>query len=386
MSVYYQYNPDGSVTGYTIRPAPYSASLHSYATFTGVHSTLIYPASSYRTWSGSHENSVSFATCDRPATSEGNPAERWDEDEGGVSERDGQSVWHSGHTVSEPDCMSPAEKHCRSFRAYPDIETVRAGRDIHSLLSWIQPERLRNAPYGPVLDIVEHETGAVFARKVSKKMLILFCGRHAISKFLKTLERKDNENWKGPPTVQQLILPRGIATHIGIKIMLAWMCRACHWDRSIPFASVHVPRNLFAAIGLARTFDVFSLHPDARRVDEFIAANHMKRPVYVDELKSIWKCLPRDCQYTYQIIGALSNRLARYENGDVNALPGGEEILAYIEEDTDLKARVRDTKVNAQFKPVFGTEWCKRLAEKSPSLLEGPVGAQKKAKVLRILC
>ena len=78
---------------------------------------------------------------------------------------------------------------------YPDPELIRPYHTLHSLLRHLSPARLAGSVYGKKLDIVEEVTNHKFAFAVPKKMLVLFCGRNVVTRFLRTLEREDNEKW-----------------------------------------------------------------------------------------------------------------------------------------------------------------------------------------------
>ncbi|KAF2688886.1 hypothetical protein K458DRAFT_251443, partial [Lentithecium fluviatile CBS 122367] len=244
---------------------------------------------------------------------------------------------------------------------YLDIEEVRKYKDMRALLNYIHPDRLRNALKGPMLDIVEDTTEHVLAWRVPKMMLILICGRPAITKFLRTLEREDGESSRGAPVQQELRIPRGTASHVGFRIMLSWMKGACYEASMGTTEPIRVPKNLFTAISLARTLDLFGLHRDACRVDNIIADHHFRRPIYPDEIAAVWKCLPRDNKYLFGIVNVLRERIKKFEDGKGKPLHKG--VLAYLEENSGLSARVRDPEVNEQFKPFFGTKWCEFLGK-----------------------
>ncbi|KAF2443462.1 hypothetical protein P171DRAFT_473737 [Karstenula rhodostoma CBS 690.94] len=162
----------------------------------------------------------------------------------------------------------------KNFR-YPDPDLIRRYHTLHSLLPYLQPARLEGSVYGPKLDIVEEGTGHKFATAVSKKMLVLFCGRNAINRFLRTLKREDNENWQGGPIVQQLRFPRNYTNHVGIKILISWMHRACVMPKNA-MKPIRIPKNTFAALSLSRALTAFGLHSDANRVDQAIANIHFQ--------------------------------------------------------------------------------------------------------------
>jgi hypothetical protein len=120
--------------------------------------------------------------------------------------------------------------------------------------------------------------------------------------------------------------------------------------------AIRVPKNLFAAISLARTLDLLGLHRDACRVDNIIATTHFRRPIYPDELASIWNCLPKDSKYIYGTIKMLGDRLRREEQSNVKAFSEG--VLEILKDNPELEARVQDPEINKRYEPVFGREWC----------------------------
>ena len=256
---------------------------------------------------------------------------------------------------------------------YTDPESIREFLNLHSMLPFIQPARLRGSIFGPTLDLVEEQTGQKFAIAVPKKMLVLFCGRRIINRFLRTLEREDNKNWRGGPVKQELRFPPNYTNHIGVKIIIAWMNQACHKNLS-EMKSIRVPKNLFAALSLSRALTAFGLHRDANRVDGYIATHHYKRPLYLNEMISIWNCLPKDSKYTYRMIEDLRKQRCRYEKGNKRALPDAEKVLEFLEQNHELKARVDDPDYNIE--PSFRTEWCARAALRTQRMLAAMNGLQ----------
>jgi hypothetical protein len=260
---------------------------------------------------------------------------------------------------------------------YPDPDLIRDFHSLHSLLPYIQPARLEHSTLGPKLDIVEEGTDHTFAIAVPKKMLALFCGRKFLKRFLRTLEREDNVNWEGGPVAQQLRFPRHHTNHIGVKIVISWMLRACRTPK-VEMKQMRIPKNLFAAVSLSRALTTFGLHRDANRVDHFIATHHYKRPLYPDEMVSIWTCLPKDSKYTYRMVEDLRKNLSKYESGDTKALPDAVKVLKFLEQQPKLMARINDKDYNdsEEFIPVFGTEWCERAALRTQQILAGLVNIE----------
>ncbi|KAL5436235.1 hypothetical protein PMIN07_006081 [Paraphaeosphaeria minitans] len=258
----------------------------------------------------------------------------------------------------------------REHFEYPDPELIRPYHTLHSLLRYLQPARLENSVYGPKVDIVEECTGHKFAAAVPKKMLVLFCGRSVLNRFLRTLEREDNENWQGGPVAQELRFPRHYTNHVGVKIVISWMHRACVTPKKA-MCPIRVPKNTFAALSLSRALTALRLHRDASRVDHIIATKHFKGWVNFDNIVSIWNCLPKDSKYVYRMVEDLRKQLDLYESGDTDALPEAEKVLEFLEQHPELMHRTQDKEFSdrQEFRPFFGTEWCERAALRTQQMM-----------------
>jgi hypothetical protein len=174
---------------------------------------------------------------------------------------------------------------------YPNPEEVRHLHTLQSLLAQIDPERRVNAGNGPTLDIVEAETGIVFAREVPKKMLVLFFGRSKVKQFLETIDVQIDERFRDHQRIQKLCIPPRVASVAAFKIILSWMLRASHLEHISDIRQFLVPHNTFSACTLAQTLELFGLHKDARRCDMTIANQHFVRPISAAELETLWNCL-----------------------------------------------------------------------------------------------
>lgn len=258
-------------------------------------------------------------------------------------------------------------------RPYPDPEDIRHLHTLQSLLPYLQPERKMNALNGPVLDIVEQDTGVTLAYQVPKKMLVLFLGRKVVNKFIRTTHREDDVNWKGAPVCQEMNIPRGVASKAAMKALVAWMLRACNYQTMSLMKQIRVPKNTFVACSLARTMELFDLHKDALRVDHYIAECHLARPIFAVELETLWNCLGKNSRYTYAAIKVVGQRLRELEaDSKDREAPGiDEDMLAMLKEYPNLEARVRNPEVNEQHRPVFNTNWIKRMSDKSDHSQEG---------------
>ncbi|KAF1834592.1 hypothetical protein BDW02DRAFT_568839 [Decorospora gaudefroyi] len=253
-------------------------------------------------------------------------------------------------------------------RSYPDPEEIRHLHTLQSLLPYIQPEHAHNALEGPVMNIVEQDTGVVFADEVPKKMLVLFLGRNAIKKFIRTVQREDNENWSGAATCQELVLPRGKCSKYSMRIIVAWMFHACRHRTIGTTKQIRVPRSTFVACSLAETMHLLGLYRDAMRIDHYIASTHFYRPIFDAELLTLWNCLGEDSRYVYAAIKVVGRRLNESEKKG-ESVPGiNQDMLAMLEQYPELNARVRDPELNEEYRPVFGTMWMKNLgSDTSPT-------------------
>lgn len=236
---------------------------------------------------------------------------------------------------------------------YPNPETIRHLHTLHSLLPHIQPERKLNALSGLELDIIESNTGKILCHTVPKKMLVLFLGREIVSKFLHTVQRVQNDSWRGPPTKQSMILPHGIVSAAALTILVSWMMRACKYTTMYTMKQIRVPAHLFAACSLAQTMAAFGLHRDSHRIDVIISQQFLKRPVYAVEVETLWTCLGETSKYVYGCIKAATSQ------------PRTSKMIEEFEELAKryprLDARFCDPDLNEEYRPQFGREWFKRL-------------------------
>jgi hypothetical protein len=375
MTTYYHYDSDGRVTASTSSPAagictgsPLASDAYErqgdvVGAFLARRS-MIYPAS------GAPEAREVYGSSFYPAVA---PSKS------GV---DGESVDQS-HRLSDGDegssytaSSSPKASHTLGWagwasqsgvrQPYTNPEYIRHLHSLQNLLPYLQPERKLNALNGPVVDIIEQDTGFALAYQVPKKMLVLFLGRKVVNKFIRTIHREDDENWKGAPTSQEMNLPKGVASQASMKILVAWMFRACQYQTMGTMKQIRIPRNTFAACSLARTMELFELHKDALRVDHYIAATHFARPIFASELETLWNCLGKGSRYVYAAINVVGRRLRAFDAGSTgeDSLGIDANMLAMLKEHRDLEARVRDLKLNEQYRPYFSTQWIKRLNDK----------------------
>lgn len=253
------------------------------------------------------------------------------------------------------------------FVRFPNPEHIRHLHTLHSLLPHIQPERKLNALSGPELDIVEGQTDIVFCRAVPKKLLVLLLGRRVVSKFLHTIEREDNERWRGPPTHQKLVLPYGVTSQAAVKVLISWMLRACKFATMSSMKPISIPKNLFASCSLAQTLELFGLYRDAYRIDCAITQQFFRRPLYPVEVETLWNCLGENSKYVYGCIRAFASQLRR---GQDLGVP--EEIQGLYARHPRLYARIWDPALNELHRPEFGRQWFEKL---------GPPGVRENTQV-----
>ncbi|PVI01946.1 hypothetical protein DM02DRAFT_703576 [Periconia macrospinosa] len=267
-----------------------------------------------------------------------------------------------------------------------ELEQTRSSLSLHSMLSYRSHTRLNNALQGMTLDVVEEGTGIKLAQEVPKKMLVLFCGRQNVSRFLRTLEREDNENWVGLPVKQEMVIPQEKANAVGFTILISWMRRACSSESRGRMAPIHIPHNLFAAISLVRVLNLLGLDSDAARVDMKVRHVHFARPLSIDDVRSVWKGYPKRSKYVNRLIIEIRNRLALDPERRRQMLRGVEEIEAYVEEVPELFSRVYDQDndgVHLSLLPL--TTSCEEghVSEEERNVASNDKA--RKAKILRIL-
>ncbi|KAH7089964.1 concanavalin A-like lectin/glucanase domain-containing protein, partial [Paraphoma chrysanthemicola] len=236
-----------------------------------------------------------------------------------------------------PDLTTPADA-----TYYPDLNEIRRQNTLQSLLLFIPPDRIRNAFQGPRLDIVEAGTDVVFATRVPKRMLVLYLGREVVNKFLRTIEREDNEDWSGPPTVQILRIPQGLGSAAAFKILFSWMFRACAFRSVHDVREFKVPQNTYSACTLAQVLGLFKLQHDARRVEYAIMNTHFKRPILAKDLEVLWNCLGENNRFVCAMINAIRMRRS-FDLGEGTLLAFCKEAHEMLETYPALKARLFDS-------------------------------------------
>jgi hypothetical protein len=299
---------------------------------------------------------------------------------------------HAGYLYPGYQSLATGDSHTnpRPRPQYPDTDRIRHQHTLHTLLPLIQPERRLNALSGPVLNIhAGTPTGPVLCHEVPKKLLVLFLGRAAVSRFLHTLSRQDNAAWTGPPTKQALVLPANAASSSALRILVAWMTRACSYATMSTMRPLSIPDNLFSACTLAQTMELLGLRRDAYRVDCGISARlGSRRLLFAVEVEALWRCLGEGNRYVYAAVKAFG-RQVRAASTSVNAEEDRESSEADASPENirtpppaaaaaaataasallDLKQkyptlydRISNEEVNEQFTPRFGRRWFSNLA------------------------
>lgn len=287
----------------------------------------------------SHWSSDEYESCDYPPSSQAESVSTL-----------GYAGWASHSGVAHP---------------YPNPEDIRHMHTLHSLLPYLQPERKLNALHGPAVDIVEQDTGVVLAYQVPKKLLVLFLGRRVVNKYIRTIQRQDGKDSSEPPTSQEMSLPRGKSSKASIRVLIAWMARACQYSTMATMEQIRIPKKTFVACSLAQTMELLGLHKDAFRVDNFIAQTHFVRPIFAVELEALWNCLGEENRYVYAAIRVVGTRLQMHESNGSKAVPGIDaDMYATLKKYPQLEARVRDPELNERYHPNFSTDWTKGLRGK----------------------
>jgi hypothetical protein len=294
---------------------------------------------------------------------------------------------HAGYLSPSYQSIATRDSHITNEprHLYPDTESIRHLHTLHTLLPLIQPERKLNALSGPALNIHSgSHTGPILCHEVPKKLLVLFLGRAIVSRYLHTISRQDNTAWTGPPTQQSLVLPANIASSSALKILVAWMSRACTYATMFTMRPLAVPENLFSACTLAQTMELFGLRRDAYHVDVVISARlRSRRRLFVGELETLWRCLGESNRYVYAIVKAfgrqaraastLAPAIVAADESGAPELPQPPPPAAAASSTTspellDLKKRypllydrILNEEVNEQFAPQFGRNWFSNL-------------------------
>lgn len=121
---------------------------------------------------------------------------------------------------------------------------------------------------------------------------------------------------------------------------------------------IRIPKNLFAACSLAQTMELFALYRDAYRVDLSLSKTLFMRPIFPVELETLWNCLGEHSRYVYCAIKAVGNHIRALDGtGAAKELGWMEQMTFFLEMHEQIKARVNDTRLNEEYRPVFGTQW-----------------------------
>ncbi|EUC38460.1 hypothetical protein COCCADRAFT_32400 [Bipolaris zeicola 26-R-13] len=371
MTTYYCYGKDGKVTATHLNPnAPAFTRGIQGATSDQQHGDIVGAYLAHRAMTYPAPNSEE--THQHGST----PYQSWGQplDNSAISELMEPSHWSSDEyesssypTSSQAESMSTLgyagwASHSGIAHPYPNPEDIRHMHTLHSLLPYLQPERKLNALHGPAVDIIEQDTGVVLAYQVPKKLLVLFIGRRVVNKYIRTVQRQDGKSSSEPPTYQEMSLPRGVSSKAGMRVLIAWMARACQYHTMATMEQIRIPRKTFVACSLAQTMELLGLHKDALRVDNFIAQTHFVRPIFAVELEALWNCLGEENRYVYAAIRVVGNRLQTHESNDSKAVPGIDtDMYVTLKRYPQLEARVRDPELNERYHPHFSTNWTKNL-------------------------
>ncbi|KAF1918225.1 hypothetical protein BDU57DRAFT_514885 [Ampelomyces quisqualis] len=363
MSVYYQYDENGALQATLTHGTPREGSIHPHVDYYLERGDTVgaYLAQRAMTSYGHIAEDAFHVVPQREESMYHWQPEFYETWQAG--ETDDSFEVQGGRYCGHPSIVgdnNPAWHASPPFR-YPDPEDIRHLHTIYSLLPWIDTARRFRALEGPAVDIVENETNFVFAHDLPKKMLVLYFGRRKVSEFIRTLGPRRDEQFEKCRGRQILVIPRGVSSTAAFRVLASWMSRASQQYCMGSMRQFRVPQNTYAACTLAQTLTLFGLHKDARRVDEFIAREHFRRPIFAVELETLWNSLGGGNRYTYAMIKIVADRLRVYEVGASKKFPMLEEMLQLLERYPQLKARVRDPNLNEMCRPIFSGEWCRSM-------------------------
>ncbi|KAF2006114.1 hypothetical protein P154DRAFT_615493 [Amniculicola lignicola CBS 123094] len=225
------------------------------------------------------------------------------------------------------------------------------GLDLLSIAKQYSTEELADVWRSSRLDIVEQHTHNVLLRSVPKRMLCLFLGNERYYSLLRTVDEhgrlypkvKDryaatqNSVWPR----QLLVIPHGTTHHIGWKILVAWMDRACSEQTLFKIHAIKTPEEHFPAACLARTFRFLDFHADAHRVESAILRRLNQHPMPLADMKSVYNCFPDEDLFMYQLVEHLARRIYGYQRGDDAALANVFWVERFVCENPKLKEWVQ---------------------------------------------
>jgi hypothetical protein len=217
------------------------------------------------------------------------------------------------------------------------VDDFRRGKSLYQIYQMTNPYQLTDAirRKRPLVDFVEEGSERVLLRDVPKKMLEIFLGPQVLSEFICALE----VDASGEPIREEIRVPQFSTSHIALKIMVAWMLRACRQRKGL--REMAVPENLFAAITLARTLRLFGRDVDAWAADYIIMGWHYRRSLSVAQLKPVWNFLPKDSRHISQVLEVLKFQLYAYSiTENPAAFPQFEALRYYVLTNPDLRRRV----------------------------------------------
>lgn len=265
---------------------------------------------------------------------------------------------YCGPNENEPCCAtrhfySPAQDvpQLQYNKKYPHLGPIRESLSLYDMLRYIDPDRLNDSLLGPKMDIVS-PTGDVYSYRVPKNMLSLFLGRKTMARFVRTLEHQKNKKW----AKQELVILPQSGNPVGLRVLIGWMLKACYRENRGKMLPVRIPNNLFAAISLSRVMTLFGLCRDAYRVEMVVGHIHFARPLYSNEIRTVWKCCPEDSRYIERLVAELKNRLASSPEDRKAMLPDLPEVEEFLEETPLLHGRVRGSYHRNQFQNSYMTQ------------------------------
>ncbi|KAF2118774.1 hypothetical protein BDV96DRAFT_677624 [Lophiotrema nucula] len=210
-----------------------------------------------------------------------------------------------------------------------------------------QLHHLPHSPYdithlltGKKLDIICYETNTTLLEQVPKSMLIFFCGYQNISRLLAT-------KYNGTNT-QALCVSQRHCEYIGLKIVVAWMQRACRSSIPSSVRQLEAPKNnVLVACCIARTLRALGCRADAQRIDRDIMNTFFSEILTVPQVKDLWYSLPRGSVYVKWMLANVRTQLRNPPKGFVSEA-GWKAMVMCVTGDEELHDRVDEVGEAAQ--------------------------------------
>ncbi|KAF2734212.1 hypothetical protein EJ04DRAFT_523906 [Polyplosphaeria fusca] len=201
------------------------------------------------------------------------------------------------------------------------------GRDMRDLLR------------GTKIDIICTETGDLFLKLVSKQMLIHFLGMPTVATYL--LTRTDGS--------QALTVSAKHCDYIGLKLVIAWMQRACRLPGQTTELKVHpTGDSILVACSIARALRVFGCLDDLTRIEQSISHYYFDRSLRLEEIEELWCVLPHDCIYNKMLVANVRSTLTDITPDHEISDADFNELVNFVMGDSELRGLVYGTEQDVQ--------------------------------------